>query len=292
MSTKSDLLKTEETPPDFKEILQKKGFPKILYVVLLGGGSFLLALGIYLFVLKEPRSPSPHSEIPSPSPQPLSQRSGSTDTIYGGEEPGTLGLYDSLLMHQEDSLLKEELPPVTLDEIQSIVSNAVSDSELKFLKFPEGWKDEEIAGYEELFPGKSGEQIHSRLTSEDSLKIAEMVWGRMLDSLVRSNDSLRQLYHKSLLTTDSLEKVVKTSKMSGRRGLETTKDTLREARVKRLAKMIEAMNPQSAAQMMANYSPEEVTEILYYLKPRAAARLLEAMPSTLSSEVAKRIGKK
>ena len=66
-------------------------------------------------------------------------------------------------------------------------------------------------------------------------------------------------------------------------------DSLYAAELKRLAKIIESMNPIDAAKMLSDKSSEDLSMVLFKVKPRQAAKILEAFPPKISAEVAAEI---
>ncbi|NQU06114.1 MAG: hypothetical protein HQ568_08480 [Calditrichaeota bacterium] len=67
--------------------------------------------------------------------------------------------------------------------------------------------------------------------------------------------------------------------------LKTAHDSLRSVEVKRLAKIIEAMKPEKAAAMLKNRKSDLITELLFKVKPRTAAKLMENLPVDKRSQV-------
>ncbi|MBC8465728.1 hypothetical protein H8D57_01765 [bacterium] len=62
-------------------------------------------------------------------------------------------------------------------------------------------------------------------------------------------------------------------------------DSLRALNLKKLARIIEKMNPDDAAFILNNKSSKEVVDVLFAIKPRSAAKILGALSPELGSEV-------
>lgn len=195
---------------------------------------------------------------------------------------------DTALKELEDSLALEALPEVPQEEIERLIKVDVSDSELANLPVETEWLDLE-GMWTRSEEGKAGEkgEVTVSLTREDSLNISRALWGKDLDSLKSVIDSLSRLHRRAVDVSDSLNQVVSAMKVRTKPKPLPEVDTLREMKVKKLAKMVEAMNPQSAAQVLGAYSPQELSEVLIRLKPRTAARILEAMPAARAGEVSR-----
>jgi len=66
-------------------------------------------------------------------------------------------------------------------------------------------------------------------------------------------------------------------------------DSTRAVELKRFSKMLETMKPAAAAQLLANRSSDEVSEILFKVKPKTAAAILQNLPPQLASDIAARV---
>jgi flagellar motility protein MotE (MotC chaperone) len=67
--------------------------------------------------------------------------------------------------------------------------------------------------------------------------------------------------------------------------LKTAHDSLRAVEVKKLAKIIESMKPEKAAAMLANRKSDLITELIFKVKPKTAAKLMESLPVDKRSQV-------
>ena len=66
-------------------------------------------------------------------------------------------------------------------------------------------------------------------------------------------------------------------------------DSTRAVQIKRLVKIIETMSPVAAANMLSTQSTDEITEILFRLKPKKASKILQQLPPGIASDIAVRI---
>lgn len=66
-------------------------------------------------------------------------------------------------------------------------------------------------------------------------------------------------------------------------------DSTRAVQVKRLVKIIETMSPSAAAGMLASQTTDEITEILFKVKPRKAAQILQQLPPAVAADVTVRV---
>lgn len=71
--------------------------------------------------------------------------------------------------------------------------------------------------------------------------------------------------------------------------LKNVSDSMRSFEVKKLAKIIEAMKPNEAAMLLEDKSSAELIEVLFRVKPRTAAQILEELPPRIGADVATRI---
>lgn len=101
-------------------------------------------------------------------------------------------------------------------------------------------------------------------------------------------DSLRGELQSALA---NLERLQGDSALMQRRlgRLVTAADSLQLAEVRRLANIIEAMDPASAAAMLQERSSEELTYILFRVKPRVAAKIMQNLPPGKRGQIAARI---
>lgn len=249
--------------------------------IVITGGTFYL-----LFSGRHQKAPSP--EKPSPSSETSLSAERSEESLAYSELPGGIVVEDTALKELEDSLALQALPEVPQEEIERLIKVDVSDSELANLPVETGWLDLE-GMWTRSEEGKAGEkgEVTVSLTREDSLNISRALWGKALDSLKSVIDSLSRLHRRAVDVSDSLNQVVSALKVRTKPKPLPEVDTLRELKIKKLAKMVEAMNPQSAAQVLGAYSPQELSEVLIRLKPRTAARILEAMPAARAGEVSR-----
>ena len=74
--------------------------------------------------------------------------------------------------------------------------------------------------------------------------------------------------------------------------LASVSDSLHAAELKKLAKIIGSMDPLDAAIMLQDRTSDELTSILFKLKPRQAAKILEELPTDMSADVATKIIKR
>lgn len=101
-------------------------------------------------------------------------------------------------------------------------------------------------------------------------------------------DSLKRVLY---LTRSKVDEVETDNRRLQRRIDRNAKvnDSLYAAELKRLAKIIESMNPVDAAKMLGDKSSEDLSMVLFKVKPRQAAKILEAFPAPVSAEVAAEI---
>ncbi|MCF7810688.1 hypothetical protein K9N50_06835 [bacterium] len=67
--------------------------------------------------------------------------------------------------------------------------------------------------------------------------------------------------------------------------LKTAQDSLRAVEVRKLAKIIESMKPEKAAAMLMNRKSDQITELIFKVKPRTAAKLMDNLPVDKCSQV-------
>lgn len=69
-------------------------------------------------------------------------------------------------------------------------------------------------------------------------------------------------------------------------------DSLKEIEIKKLAKIVDVMKPECAAIMLKDKGDKDIKSILFKLKPRNAAKVLENFPPTKRAQIAAAIIKK
>ncbi|NQT34112.1 hypothetical protein HQ587_02895 [bacterium] len=69
-------------------------------------------------------------------------------------------------------------------------------------------------------------------------------------------------------------------------------DSLKEIEIKKLAKIVDVMKPEFAATMLKDKGNKDIKKILFKLKPRTAAKVLENFPPTKRAQIAAAIIKK
>ena len=69
-------------------------------------------------------------------------------------------------------------------------------------------------------------------------------------------------------------------------------DSLKEIEIKKLAKIVDVMKPEYAATMLKDKGNKDIKRILFKLKPRTAAKVLENFPPTKRAQIAAAIIKK
>jgi len=107
----------------------------------------------------------------------------------------------------------------------------------------------------------------------------------------RRKAELDSLRHQLATTEQALTKATDDRSMLVDRldRLKSSVDSARTAELKKLAKIVGTMKPGAAAQMLAERSPDEVTDILFRVKPKTAAQILQNLPPTLTADIAARI---
>jgi len=73
--------------------------------------------------------------------------------------------------------------------------------------------------------------------------------------------------------------------------LASAADSAKASEVRKLARVLESMNPTAAAAMLQNRRSDELAELLFTIKPRTAAKILQALPPGKSEQIASRIMK-
>jgi hypothetical protein len=91
------------------------------------------------------------------------------------------------------------------------------------------------------------------------------------------SDSVKALAAQYEALIESVRQDSITYAMSMRR-IETKVDSARQSEIKKLAKIVDSMDPKSAAVMLSTRSSNEIQEVLFRVKPRIAAKILENMP--------------
>jgi len=125
----------------------------------------------------------------------------------------------------------------------------------------------------------STQPLKAEISAKDSVEIA--IRQAQIDSLsIQLSASERAL----MKATDDRTKMADKLDRLG-----TAIDSARSAELKRLGKILETMKPGAAAQMLAGRTPAEVMEILFKVKPRTAAQIMQYLPPTLASDIAARV---
>ncbi len=120
----------------------------------------------------------------------------------------------------------------------------------------------------------------------DTQKILQLSgYPRKLDSLLAVKRTIEQ---SSINLKDSLVRTISnlTDLRDGLGKKKVDDEKAEEARLIKLAKLIEGMKPQQAAPMLDKLPPKVAAQIVARLKERTAGRVLAAMPLAKSSQIA------
>jgi hypothetical protein len=111
----------------------------------------------------------------------------------------------------------------------------------------------------------------------------ERIFSR-LDSLKLELDALQIRLSASEELTDAVMRELEAA------ALRT--DSLRAAEIKRLAKIVDVMKPEAAATMLRDKRDQDIKDVLFRVKPRTAAKVLENFPPDRRSQLAESIVKR
>lgn len=213
------------------------------------------------------------ADIPNPLDSielPLAQLTGSqVDTSEYVEIPGVEYLDDFSLLNA--SLRGDEIELDTMLEIQLGIAQPIRPS----VEFP-------------AISFGQGDTIPRSPVSVDTAAILAAFKPASHDLAHHKSDSLaRVVYEKEqelqLLANDNQKLSSKLTRYSPKI------DSTRAANIKRLVKIIETMSPVAAAGMLSSYTSDEITEILFKVKPRKASLILQQLPPNMASEIAVRV---
>jgi len=109
------------------------------------------------------------------------------------------------------------------------------------------------------------------------------IFSRM-DSLTQDMDELRTRLGRSEDITEQLSAELERAKIRT--------DSLRAVEIKRLAKIVDVMKPAYAATMLKDKKDQDIKDVLFRLKPRTAAKVLENFPPARRSQLATSIVRK
>jgi len=109
------------------------------------------------------------------------------------------------------------------------------------------------------------------------------IFSRM-DSLAQDMDELRTRLGRSEDMTEQLRAELERAKIRT--------DSLRAVEIKRLAKIVDVMKPAYAATMLKDKKDQDIKDVLFRLKPRTAAKVLENFPPDRRSQLATSIVRK
>ena len=206
-----------------------------------------------------------------------------------------------MLARPVDTTSAADLPTVPLDSIPGLMNAVVTsgdipnDSTRSFeeqISSPMGRSKEmgvyEFLGRKSPYDGQTNAGVQS--VSDTLLKLAAQT------SEVARKLSIQQAY------IDSLNQRLATAQQSANQAgtekaalaekvdrLKPALDSTRTAEVKRLAKIVGLMQSAAAAQLLTQRTPDEIVEILFRVKPRTAAQIMQALPPQLASEIAARV---
>ncbi len=102
-----------------------------------------------------------------------------------------------------------------------------------------------------------------------------------IDSLEENMTELRTRLGKSEELTDELRKELELAAVRA--------DSMRTVEIKKLAKIVDVMKPAYAATMLSDKKDRDIKDVLFRLKPRNAAKLLENFPPDRRSRLASSI---
>lgn len=202
-----------------------------------------------------------------------------------GEKEAVTDLGAAIDSTEMDQML--DLPPE--DEFLMLLNAAVSDEETEALN--------DTAFYNLLFtplipveepPGR-GRRIYPRgrepvPEGEEAWLADTSVYFAKIDSLNQVLAETMELLSKSEGSNEMLREEI--DRLAG------VTDTLRMLEVRKLAKIVESMKPASAANMLKDKRNSDITEVLFKLKPRTAAKVLENLPQPKRSQIVSSIMKK
>ncbi|MFH0764839.1 MAG: hypothetical protein V2A61_00305 [Calditrichota bacterium] len=127
-----------------------------------------------------------------------------------------------------------------------------------------------------IAPTLTEQKETTRTTPPDSLRLKMMI-----DSLNTQITLLNRDLEASATNTSQLEKRLQR--------VATASDSLRQREIKKLAKILESMTPEAAAATLRDLSTEEMSDLLFKLKPRQAAKIIQQLPPTVSGQLAAKV---
>jgi len=291
------------TPEELRAV--GKGNRKPLLIIALAGLAGVAALWLLLKSSDRPQQPIPtaHEQRPALTVAEHDVDLGSVtgDTLASALPNDTAEPIDLDAGHDlaiADSVPQEDLPSnLPESDFVKMLKADVSDEEL--LAIPTGEEDALLAAHLEGVP-TALYGLHSATSDSegiiqfipvDSSVIIQTALAAYKDSVAQVLDTTMRAGSEARAALEQLSGANR--QLSDRLARVAAKvDSARAAEVKRLAKIIESMRPAAAAQMLAERSPDEVSEILFKVKPRAAALILQEMAPSQSSGVAARVVRK
>ncbi len=209
-----------------------------------------------------------------------------------GEKTDTVGVIETF--PPEDKIESMPLAWMTEDDFFMLLNAQVSKRESAVLQDEKKFQEMLFTPMDGYTPAQAQAQaqklrlpIFQPAESEkpDTVKIEvdTMIYIVAIDSLEMELAMLRLDLAGNRDSTAILQRTL--NSFTGER------DSIQQAEIKRLAKIINVMEPAYAANMLRTRSNDEVTEILFRLKPRNAAKVLQQMPLAKRREIAMRVMK-
>lgn len=190
-----------------------------------------------------------------------------------------------------DTMKTEKLPGMSMDELYVLLNATLTDEEsaelddktleellnLPFIPTPEIPTEGVTEDGVRTVPAEEADLMDTTAVIPDTTTIllAE------IDSLVKSLDGIKQNLNRTEGEKQMLQ--VRLDR------LKDVADSVRAAEIKKLAKILNVMDPASAAAMLQQRSQEELVEILLKIKPRKAAQIIRELPPAIGDQFAERV---
>ncbi len=183
----------------------------------------------------------------------------------------------------------DSLLGTTIDEFYMLLNAQISEEETAMLSdsaftmmlFASMEPSPYIPAPQHQEPEKPAQPSILQLTEEPTVQVDTTRFTSMIDSLEEELYRSHSEYDDAQAQNRRLQRVIDRNAKAN--------DSLYSAELKRLAKIIESMDPLEAAQMLGDKSSEDLSMILFKVKPRQAAKIMEALPQKISAEVAAEI---
>ncbi len=185
--------------------------------------------------------------------------------------------------------LRDTLPDMADEDFYKLLYSQLADTDTTAIKTESEFNQLLLYSLDEVLP----EAVAESVAAVEATRVIVHDTVVVIDPQVKAvNDSLAKTLTDLQRALDVAHRDISGMKLEiGNRDKQIIRqqDSIRAAEVRRFARIIEKMDPTEAVRLLEGRSTEELIELLFLLKQRDAAKIIEALPPDKGKEVTARI---